>query len=56
MIKFATVKTLSEILDTPPFTIRKWAREGTIPSFKIDSSFRFDVQEVIQSIKKNNRY
>ncbi len=45
-------ETLSKLIDTPIFTIRKLAREKKIRAYKIGRDYRFDLEEVIEDIKK----
>lgn len=40
------VEEVSEYLRVHPYTIRRLAREGKIPSFKIGGQWRFDTKEI----------
>lgn len=64
--KFVTTKQLSELINTPIYTIQQWVREQKIPAYsisipsrtkpktdKVRNKFLFDVEEVIRIIKKS---
>lgn len=40
------VEEVSEYLRIHPYTVRRLAREGRIPSFKAGGQWRFDVGEI----------
>jgi hypothetical protein len=50
--RLVTSKKLSQIINLPTYSIRKLAREGKIPSYRIDGkNLLFDPDEVILHIK-----
>ncbi len=50
--KLVKSKTLATVIDLPVYTIRKLAREGKIPYYKVDDkNFLFDPLEVVECIK-----
>lgn len=45
--RYVSPKTLAEILEVTPWTIRQWVIRGKIPAIKINSRvLRFDLQRV----------
>ncbi len=45
--QYVSPKTLAEILEVTPWTIRQWVIRGKIPAIKINSRvLRFDLQRV----------
>ncbi len=46
------VSELADLFQVSPMTIYRAAKEGTLPSFKIGSSLRFDPKSVIAWLKK----
>ncbi len=55
MGNIVTAKELSHYLKLSESTIYKLASQGEIPGFKIGDSWRFDMEEVLISIKKIKR-
>ncbi|MBP7735442.1 MAG: helix-turn-helix domain-containing protein [Spirochaetes bacterium] len=57
MDKKQLIKTneLSEIISIPPYTIRKMARRKLIPAYKVNNTFLFDKEEVINCIKESGK-
>ncbi len=50
--KLVKSKTLANLLDLPVYSVRKLARDGKIPCYKIDNkNFLFDPDEVVECIK-----
>jgi len=50
--KLVKAKTLANLIDLPVYSIRKLARDGKIPFYKVDNkNFLFDPHEVVESIK-----
>ena len=46
---------MSRRLDVKAGTVRKWAREGKIPSVRISSKVvRFDASDVMETIRNND--
>ncbi len=52
MGNIVTAKELSHYFKLSESTIYKLASQGEIPGFKIGDSWRFDIEEVLISIKK----
>lgn len=56
MEKFYSVKELTQILSIPKSTIYRWAREGSIPYYKVNRYLvRFrekDIKEWIERFRK----
>jgi excisionase family DNA binding protein len=52
MAKIVTAKELSSYLKLSDSTIYKLALDGEIPGFKVGDSWRFDMEGVIETIKK----
>jgi excisionase family DNA binding protein len=58
MANIVTAKEVGQYLKLTESTIYKLASSGEIPGFRIGKSWRFDMEEIIQSInsaKKNNK-
>ena len=53
MDKMLSVKEIALELGLEDWQIRKLAREGNIPCYKIGRLFRFKLNEVLESIKYN---
>ena len=49
------VEEVSEYLRIHPYTVRRLAREGKIPCFKVGGQWRFDIEEIIKYTKKGNK-
>lgn len=47
-----TAEEIARYLRVHPYTVKRLAREGKIPGFKVGEQWRFDVQE-IEEWKKN---
>ena len=53
--KLLTVKQLSEVISTPPYTIRKLVRERKLPAYKLTGkNYLFDIEEILQIIKERS--
>lgn len=52
MEKLLTVKEVSELFGVTETTVRRWVMENTIPSYLIGGARRFNLQEVLEHIKK----
>ncbi|NCU33123.1 MAG: DNA-binding protein [Candidatus Moranbacteria bacterium] len=48
-----TADEIAEYLRVHPYTVKRLARAGKIPGFKVGEQWRFDVQE-IEEWKKNH--
>ena len=55
MANIVTAKEVGQYLKLTESTIYKLALEGELPSFKIGKSWRFDMDEILQLIKKHER-
>ena len=55
MANIVTAKEVGQYLKLTESTIYKLASEGEIPSFKIGKSWRFDMDEILQLIKNQER-
>jgi excisionase family DNA binding protein len=51
--KYITVQELSEIIKLAPYTIRKHAREGLMPCYRVGRKILFDIAEIEIFIRKN---
>jgi len=52
MANIVTAKELGQYLKLSDSTIYKLASDGDLPGFKIGDSWRFDMEEVMKTIKK----
>jgi len=50
-----TAKEIAKYLRVHPYTVRRLARAGKIPGFKVGDQWRFDVKE-IEEWKKTQRH
>jgi len=50
--KTYTAEEIAQYLRVHPYTVKRLAREGKIPGFKVGDQWRFDVQEM-DDWKKN---
>jgi len=55
MANIVTAREVGQYLKLTESTIYKLASEGEIPSFKIGKSWRFDMDEILQLIKNQER-
>jgi excisionase family DNA binding protein len=55
MSNIVTAKDLSRYLKLSDSTIYKLAFNGRLPGFKIGDSWRFDLDEIMMSIKKTEK-
>jgi excisionase family DNA binding protein len=56
MTKLLTSEELAVVLRLRPATIRKWAREGKIPTIRMGNKVRrFDPDEVVDRLRKRQR-
>lgn len=44
--KTYTAEEIAQYLRVHPYTVKRLAREGKIPGFKVGDQWRFDVQEI----------
>jgi excisionase family DNA binding protein len=51
-----TSKEVAEYLNIHPLTVRKYAKEGKIPAFKIGTDWRFHKKYIDQWIKEKLEY
>lgn len=51
-IELISASKLSLMTDIKEMTLRKWAREGTLPYYKIGKLVRFNPEEVYKWIKE----
>lgn len=56
MSELLTAKQLAEKLQTDPETIRRWARERKIPYIRVGREYRFEYNEVIETLKQRPIY
>ena len=54
--KLIGVQELAELLSLPPASVRRYARCGKLPFFKVGRLLRFDVDEVKAAIKEGDGY
>ena len=40
------IKDVAELLNVSQITIQKWVEDGLMPTYKIDSQYRFSEQEI----------
>lgn len=52
--KLITVQELAELLSLPPASVRRYAREGRLPCYRINRLLRFDIDEVKAAIKEGD--
>jgi excisionase family DNA binding protein len=55
MANIVTAKEVSEYLKISESTIYKLASTGDLPGFKIGDSWRFDMDDIMEVIKKAKR-
>lgn len=57
---FLTVRQLADLLQVSEQSIRKWAREDTIPHLKVGVNemrdYRFNKKEIIEFFKSKNSF
>lgn len=46
-----SIKEVAVYFGMNPETIRRWAYAGTIPSYKVGKSYRFDIEEVKAALR-----
>ena len=56
MGNIVTAKDLCQFLKLSESTIYKLASTGELPGFKIGDSWRFDMDEIVEAIKKAKRW
>jgi excisionase family DNA binding protein len=54
-VKIVTAKELGEFLKLTESTIYKLASTGELPGFKIGDSWRFDMDEILEQIRRLKR-
>jgi len=54
-IKLITITELAEILKVNAKTIYQWCEVGQIPCIKLNGCLRFDLEEILDWIKKNSK-
>lgn len=52
MEKLLTVREVSELFGVTEITVRRWVKDGTIPSYLIGGARRFSRIELLEHIKK----
>ena len=55
LIESYTVDEVAEALKLHPYTVRRLCRERKIPCFKFGGQWRFDVQEITEWRRSQNR-
>jgi excisionase family DNA binding protein len=50
-----SAEALGEQLNLPPASVRRLAREGTLPCYRAGRLLRFSVAEVLESMKDNGQ-
>jgi len=50
-----SAEALGELLSLPSASVRRLAREGKLPAFRLGRLLRFDVQEVLKSMKADEQ-
>jgi len=48
--EFLTVEEVAQLLKTPAYTVREWARTRRLPAFRIGRRWLFDKDEVISAV------
>lgn len=51
--RFVRVRELSIIIGIPPYSIRKYVRDGIFPAYKIGQTYLFDLDEIEKIIKNS---
>lgn len=51
-MQIMTVKEVAELLRVKPKTIYQWAELGQIPCIKMNGALRFDLDDIMESIKR----
>jgi len=54
-MKLIGIRELSAILKVKPSTLYQWAELGQIPSYKINGSLRFNVDDIVSWIRSCKR-
>ena len=55
MANVVTVKEVCQYLKLTESTVYKLASQGVLPGLKIGKSWRFDMDEILESIRTSNR-
>jgi len=50
--RLMTARDLSREISTPLWTVLKWAREGRIQSYTMGRKKLFDLEEVVDAVKR----
>ena len=50
-----SAEALGELLSLPPASVRRLAREGKLPVFRCGRLLRFDLEQVLESMKDNGQ-
>lgn len=53
--KLLTSQELADLLNLPSASVRRYAREGRLPCFRIGRLLRFNVDEVLTTVKEGER-
>lgn len=51
-MKLVKIKEISELLSIKESTLYSWAKNGSIPSFKLNGLLRFDIEEIDRWVKQ----
>ena len=46
-----TADEAAVIIGVHPRTVTRWARRGVVPAFAVGRGFRFDIEEVLESLR-----
>jgi excisionase family DNA binding protein len=50
-----SAEALGELLSLPPASVRRLAREGRLPCYRAGRLLRFDLEQVLESMKDNRQ-
>ena len=54
-MKIVTIKEVSEFLKVKQSTLYSWVNQKSIPSFKLNGLWRFDMDKIEEWVKASNR-
>ena len=52
---YVKAKAVADLFDVDEKTVWKWAREGTIPCYRIGRSLRFVIEEIEDAVRKEQK-
>jgi excisionase family DNA binding protein len=52
--QLVTIEELMEILKVTKMSIHNWRKDGWLPYYKLGSSVRFNMEDVMEAIQKRN--